>query len=132
MTAMLFVHVYASIGSSPPVMDLGADAVVVDGLDGVELVAGEWWQCGGGCVLPGLVWVSGSGDDGGHAGLLDDPGQGGLSGGGSGRRQRGELAGRFHAGVEVDAGERLAGVECLAVPVVAAGIVRAEDRVMGV
>ena len=35
-----------------------------------------------------------------------------------GGRQRGELAGRVHARLEVDAGERLADVERLAVPVV--------------
>src|SRR5579859_5510159 len=101
----------------PLVVDLGAEVLVVDGLDGVELAAGEQRQCRGGRVLAGLLWVARAGNDGGHARLLDDPGQGGLSRSGSGRGQRGELAGRFHAGVEVDTGKCLAGVERLAVPV---------------
>ena len=113
-------------------VDLGADALVVDCLDGAELVAGERWQCCGGRVLAGLARVARPGDDGAHARLLDDPGQGGLSRGRSGRCQRGELAGRVDSGIEVDAGERLAGVERLAVPVVAAVIARAECRVVGV
>src|SRR5579859_4975778 len=119
-------------GRSPPVLDLSADVFFVDGLDGAELLAGERRQRRGGRVLAGLVWVARSGDDGGHARLLDDPGQSGLSWGGSGRGQRGEVAGRFHASVEVHAGECLAGVKRLAVPVIAAMIVRAKSRVMGV
>src|SRR5580658_3086745 len=103
-------------------VDLGPDPPVVDGLDGAELSVGKWRQFGGGRILLRLTRVARPGDDGGHARLLDHPGQGGLSWGRSWRRQCGELAGRVDTGIEVDAGERLARVERLTMPVVAAVI----------
>src|SRR5262249_56071252 len=47
-------------------------------------------------------------------------------------RRGGEGGGRGGGGVEVDAGERLAGVERLAVPVVGAVVAGGERRVVGV
>ena len=89
-------------------VDLGADSPVVDGLDGAELSVGEWRQSCGDRILVRLAWAARPGDDGAHAWLLDHPGQCGLSRGRCWRRQRGELTARVDAGIEVDAGERLA------------------------
>ena len=81
-------------------------------------------QVRGGRVLPGLGRVARPGDHGADAGLLDHPAERGLGGRGAVRGQGGELTRRLHAGVEVHAGEGLPGVEGLAVPVVAAMVVR--------
>ena len=55
-------------------MDLGADAAVVQVGDGREIGVAERGQPGRGRVLLGLLRVAGTGDDGRHARLLDDPG----------------------------------------------------------
>ena len=77
-----------------------------------------------------LLDVARPGDDRADPGLIDDPAQG------MGRRrpveQRGELLCRLDAGLEVDAGERLADVERLAVPVERAVVVGGERRVLRV
>src|SRR5262249_22736215 len=59
----------AALRGSPPVVDLGADPLVVDGLDGAELRVGEGWQPCGGRVLARLLWAARPGDDGAHARL---------------------------------------------------------------
>ena len=88
-------------------------------------------QVGGGGVAAGLLGVAGAGDDRGHAGLVDDPAQRELR-----HRRRpaaisaAQLADRREADVEVDAGEGLAHVERLAVPVVGAVVVGGERGVL--
>ena len=88
-------------------MDLPADPAVIEFPDGGEHRIGQRRQLGRDGVLPGLLRVAGTRDHRGHAGLLDDPAQGGL-----GRRdpvghQRGELARGRHAGRVVDPAEGL-------------------------
>ena len=82
----------------------------------------------GGGVRPGLSTVAGTGDHAGDAGLVDDPPQ--RQGGRRGRGERREFSRGLDSGFEVDAGERLADVERLAVPVVVAMIIGGECRVL--
>jgi hypothetical protein len=94
--------------------------VVVEVVDGRQGRGGQLRQGRRGRVRHDLGDVAGTGNDRRDPRLLDDPAQRGL---GRGRRRRGEggeLLRGLYAGVVVDAGEGLAGVERLAVPVVGA------------
>jgi hypothetical protein len=59
-------------------VDLGANAAIVDVLDAAQFLGGQGRhaRCGG--VLPRLLRVPCARDHGGDAGLLDDPAQRGL------------------------------------------------------
>src|SRR5688572_7980557 len=59
----------------PAVVDVGADALVVQTLEVGQLGVGQRSEGGGGDVAPDLGDVAGAGDDGGDAGLVDDPAQ---------------------------------------------------------
>src|SRR5690606_17907543 len=117
---------------SPSVVHLWPDPGVVELADGVEGGLRQRGEVGGRGVGACLLGVAGAGNDGGDARLLEDPAQRGLRGGRAGGGERGELGRGLDTGAEVDAGEGLALVEGLAVPVVGAVVVRGEGRVGGV
>ena len=82
----------------------------------------------GGDVATDLGDVAGARDDGGDAGLVDHPAQGEGRRGDVGSGDLGDLPGRGDADVERDAGERLADVEGLPVPVEVPVVVGGERR----
>ena len=64
----------------PAVVDVLADAAVVDVAQRVLLLGGQRRQVGGRGVAAGLLGVARAGDDGGDAGLVDEPAQRELRG----------------------------------------------------
>src|SRR4051794_5678452 len=116
----------------PAVVDEPADPSVVQAADLLLQPGRDRCDARRGGVGPGLFDVAGAGDDGGHAGLVDDPPQRQLGRGHALRREGGELLRGGDPGFEVDAGERLPHVERLAVAVVVAVVVGGEGGVLGV
>src|SRR3954467_1140751 len=111
----------------PAVVDVRADALVVEPLEVGQLGVGEGRQGGGGDVAAHLLDGAGAGDDRRDAGLVDHPAQrerrrGGLPG------DRGHLAGGIDPDLEGDPGEGLTDVEGLAVPVEVPVVVGRERR----
>src|ERR1035437_2617923 len=115
---------WPSCSSSPAIVYLGAEILVVQALDRVEFGLRQWRQARGFGVLPGLVGTARTRNHAGHSRLLDDPPKGPLSGGPAGDGR--ELPGGLDAGLEVDARERLPDVERLTAGAVVARIVGGE------
>src|SRR5690606_33429873 len=119
---------------SPAGVDGIPEVAVVEGADGVVELRGKL-EGPRGRVRASLLGGPGPGDDAGDAVLGGDPREGHLrrrrlwdeeSGG------RGELRGGTDAGLVVDAGERLADVERLAVPVEVPVVGLGKRRLRGV
>ena len=121
-------------------MDVGPQVLVVQPLDLAQRLRAKGRKGRGGRVLPGLRGTARAGDDRAHPRLLDRPAQRRLGGrrraavscaripgeGARSGRDGGELGRRPHASRVVHAGEGLAGVERLPVPVEGAVVVGGE------
>src|SRR5215213_7522233 len=113
---------------SPAVVHVGADALVVHALEVGELGVGQRCEGRGGDVAADLGDVAGAGDHGGDAGLVDDPAEGEGGGRDVGTGDLGHFTRRGETDVERHAGERLADVEGLTVPVEVPVVVGREGR----